>query len=332
MNKALILLILLIGCTHNPQLEVLVENIKVPWAISFFKDNSFLFTERNTGNVYHYKDKQTTNIGNVRSSWIVEGGLLGIAIDPEFEQNQHVYLYYTYEGGERTLNRVSRFVYDGTLKDQTILVDAIPGARFHDGGRVEFGPDGKLYITTGDATEPSLAQDLNSLAGKILRINKDGTIPEDNPFQNSAVYSYGHRNPQGLAWHNRMLIAPEHGPNQNDEINVIGAGANYGWPIVQCTAHQDYSAPIKCFSDWTLAPGGATFDEAGNLYVAGLRGTQIRKFTMDGEAIKEEIFAEDLGRMREVKYNNGYIYITTSNQDGRGIPRIGDDKIIRIKV
>ncbi len=329
MKKGLIILILLGSCANNPQLDILVENLEVPWAIAFFKDGSFLFTERETGNVYHYT-QEAKQIAKISSAPIGEGGLLGIAIDPEFEKN--VYIYYTYQTGE-TLNRVSRFVYDQTLKEEKILVDAIPGASYHDGGRIEFGPDGLLYITTGDAGQQMLAQELNSLAGKILRINKDGTIPTDNPFLNSPVYSYGHRNPQGLAWHNGIMIAPEHGPQQNDEINIITSGTNYGWPIAECTAHEGYEAPIRCFADWTLAPGGATFDDKGNLYVAGLRGSQIRKFEItNGKVVSEEIFLEDLGRMREVKYHDGYIYFTTSNRDGRGVPRIGDDRIMRIKI
>ncbi|HLF55076.1 MAG TPA: PQQ-dependent sugar dehydrogenase [Candidatus Nanoarchaeia archaeon] len=334
MNKILItMLVLLASCTINPNVEVLVDNLDVPWAIAFFNDNSFLFTERNTGNVYHYQDGDVKIIGSVSSNWIDEGGLLGIAIDSGFEHNKYVYVYYTYKGGEKTLNRVSRYVYKNKLQNEMILIDAIPGAMYHDGGRLEFGPDNLLYITTGDATEPSLAQDLNSLAGKILRINPDGTIPADNPFPNSPVYSYGHRNPQGIAWHKGLMMATEHGPKMNDEINAIKTGKNYGWPLVECTAHEGYEAPIRCFPDWTLAPAAATFDDKGNLYVAGLRGAQIRKFEIkDGKIVSEEIFLEDLGRMREVKYHDGYLYITTSNRDGRGIPRIGDDKILRIKV
>ncbi len=332
MKKWLITLLLLISCTAPSNVEVLVENLKVPWAIAFLPDNSFLFTERDTGNVYHY-DGAAHIIGTVPIAQTSESGLLGIAIDPNFSTNKFVYAYYTYAGNESHLNRVSRFAYDGKLTSETTLIGAIPGAKYHDGGRIAFGPDGKLYITAGDALNPSQAQDLNSTAGKILRINPDGSIPSDNPFPNSPVYSYGHRNPQGLAWNNGMLFAPEHGQTQNDEINIIKPGLNYGWPIVQCTNHTGYEPPIRCFSDWTLAPSGAAFDTKGNLYVAGLRGSQIRKFAMkDGDIVSEEVFLENLGRLREVKFNNGYLYIATSNQDGRGIPRLGDDKIIRVQI
>ena len=328
---SIVLLIFLVGCASNPQMEVLVDDLKVPWEIAFFKDGSFLFTERTTGNVYHYKT-DLRKIAKINSYPIGEGGLLGIAVDPDFEQNRFVYVYYTYESVS-ALNRVSRFVYEEQLKDETILIDAIPGASYHDGGRLEFGPDNLLYITTGDAGQPRLAQDLSSPAGKILRINTDSSIPKDNPFPNSPVYSYGHRNPQGIAWYKGTMISPEHGPNKNDEINIITPGTNYGWPLVECDEHAGYTAPIRCFADWTLAPGGATFDDKGNLYVAGLRGAQIRKFVIKEKAIvSEEVFIENLGRLREVKYHDGYLYLTTSNQDGRGIPRIAGDKIIRIKI
>jgi glucose/arabinose dehydrogenase len=317
----------------NPQMEVLVENLEVPWAIAFLPDNSFLITERNTGNVYHYENGATKNVGNLKSKWTGEGGLLGITVDPEFEQNKYVYVYYLYDGKyENNLNRVSRFEYKNELKNEKIILDEIPGAELHNGGRIAFGPDNKLYITTGDAKIPSLSQDLSSTAGKILRINPDGSIPEDNPFPGSPVYSYGHRNPQGLAWHNGVLFAPEHGPIQDDEINIIKPGTNYGWPIVHCTSHEGYEPPIRCFSDWTMAPGGAAFDDKGNLYVAGLRGAQIRKFEIEnGHVISEQVFLEDIGRIREIKYKDGYLYIATSNRDGRGLPRAGDDKVFRMK-
>ncbi len=337
MKKALVFLALILAsCTvpQNQDIEVLVENLEVPWAIAFLPDGSFVFTERNTGNVYHYKDGETKNVGNLQSKWTGEGGLSGIAADPDFDNNRYLYVYYLYDGRyEENFNRVSRFEYKNELKNEKILIDEIPGAEFHNGGRMAFGPDNKLYITTGDAKEPSLSQNLNSTAGKILRINADGTIPEDNPYPSSPVYSFGHRNPQGLAWHNGLFIAPEHGPTQNDEINVITAGTNYGWPTVQCNAHEGYKAPIRCFQDWTLAPGGAAFDDKGNLYVAGLRGAQIRKFEIkDGKITSEKVFLEDIGRIREVKYKDGYLYVATSNKDGRGVPRTGDDKIFRIRV
>ena len=162
-------------------------------------------------------------------------------------------------------------------------------------------------------------------------MNKDGSIPEDNPFGNF-VYSYGHRNPQGLAWLDGQLYASEHGPSRNDEINIIIKGENYGWPN-ECTGEGDWINPIRCYTEFTLAPSGIAFYK-NELYVAGLRGTQLRRIALseDGKSIlKEEELFTDLGRIRESVEHDGYLYIATSNRDGRGVPRVGDDKIIRIR-
>ena len=161
--------------------------------------------------------------------------MLGIVLDPTFDENHYLYLYYTYSEFLTNYNKVVRFTEkNNRLFDELVLLDKIPGAGIHDGGRIKFGPDGKLYITTGDAANGSLAQDLNSLAGKILRINPDGTMPNDNPFEDSPVFSYGHRNPQGLDLNpfSGKLVAAEHGQNAHDEINVVESGKNYGLPIV----------------------------------------------------------------------------------------------------
>lgn len=310
--------------------EVLVENLDTPWAIDFLPDGSMIFTER-SGKVSILSKDELKVVGNIAVSERSESGLLGIAVDPEFIENRFVYLYYTHEKG----NRVSRFVLNKILEDEFILLDNIPSARFHDGGRIKFGLDGKLYITTGDATIPSSAQDINSLAGKILRMNKNGAIPDDNPFGNYA-YSYGHRNPQGIVWHpiSGDLYASEHGPTRNDEVNIIVKGRNYGWPYVECNEISDtYINPIRCYAEFTLAPSGIAFYK-NDLYVAGLRGTQLRRIVFDEDyktIISEEELFNDLGRIREVVEHNGYLYIATSNKDGRGIPRLNDDKIIRIR-
>ena len=329
-----LLFVLLAGCARGPpQAGVLVSGLDVPWAIAFFDDDSFLITERDTGTVSHYRDGETRSIGTVPAKSVGEGGLLGIAVDPDFGMTKHVFVYYTYDGNESTLNRVSRFTYDLTLKDERVLIDAIPGAPNHNGGRIAFGPDGLLYITTGDATNPSLAQDVRSLAGKILRINKDGSIPADNPFPDSQVYTYGHRNAQGIAWFDGLMVASEHGPSRNDEVSIIVAGNNYGWPVAECVDHAGYAAPIRCFDEFTLAPAAAAFDDAGHLYVAGLRGAQVRRFVLrDGVIVDESVFLEDIGRIRELQYRKGFLYLSTSNRDGRGVPRPGDDRIIRVPV
>ncbi len=307
--------------------EILVKNLDTPWAIDFLPDDKMVFTERG-GKVSIYDNGNVKIVGNIEVSEVSESGLLGIAVDPEFNKNKFIYVYYTHNNG----NRVSRFKLNDMLEEESILLDDIPNAQFHDGGRIKFGPDKMLYITTGDATVPSSAQDINSLVGKILRMNKDGSMPKDNPF-NNYVYSYGHRNPQGIAWNNNQLYAAEHGPSRNDEVNIIIKGKNYGWPNVQCdeTSNQ-YENPIRCFSEFTLAPSGIAFYN-NDLYVTGLRGTQLRRLVLDNNKIinEEELFGE-LGRIREVVEHEGYLYIATSNKDGRGIPKIDDDKIIRVKI
>lgn len=311
--------------------EILAENLDTPWAIDFLPDNRMIFTERG-GRVSILDNGTTKTVGNINVVEISESGLHGIAVDPDFNENRFVYIYYTSQTG----NRVSRFTLNERLENETILIDNIPSGSIHNGGRIKFGPDGMLYITTGDAGNSQLAQDTNSLAGKILRINKSGSVPPDNPFGNY-VYSYGHRNPQGITWNplTRELYSSEHGPTRNDEINIIVRGGNYGWPLYQGTeSAQGYIRPLIVYTDFTLAPSGISYYNSV-LYVAGLRGSQLRKITLsaDGNTVTgEEALFTNLGRIREVVEHDGYLYITTSNRDGRGIPQTNDDKIIRVKI
>jgi len=316
--------------------EILIENLDTPWALDFLPDGRIIFTERpGRVSIYDFDKKEKISIAKIPVTEISESGLAGIAVDPDFEENNFIYLYYTYKENNNVWNRVSRFIFDNNkLKDEKILLDKIPAAKFHDGGRIKFGPDEKLYITTGDARVPSTAQDINSIAGKILRMNKDGSAPKDNPFNNLA-YSYGHRNSQGLAWNfeKNIMYETEHGPTRRDEVNIIEKSKNYGWPTT-CDVPSAFEQPIRCYTEFTLAPGGIAFYK-NNLYIAGLRGTQLRKITLaeDGKTvIKEEELFSGLGRIREVVEHNGYLYIATSNRDGRGFPRPGDDKILRMKL
>ena len=214
-----------------------------------------------------------------------EAGLLGLALDPDFAQTRFVYLHYSARlRRECSTNRVVRYRESGSrLGERVVLLDGIPAAQIHDGGRMRFGRDGLLYITAGDAANTGLAQDLGSTAGKILRINRDGTAPRDNPF-GSPIYSYGHRNPQGLDWHpvTGQLWAVEHGNVGNDEVNVIDAGANYGWPRIEGNqAMAGMRTPITFYNP-AIAPSGASFYRghrfprfANNLFVGTLRGTHI---------------------------------------------------------
>ncbi|MGB9936803.1 MAG: PQQ-dependent sugar dehydrogenase [Methanobacterium sp.] len=313
------------------QTEILAENLNTQWAIDFLPDNKIIFTQRN-GEVSILDNGTIKSIGNVSTVQIGESGLLGIAVDPEFNTNKFVYIYYTAQNG----NRVSKFTLNEKLENETLIIDNIPSAQIHDGGRIKFGPDGKLYVTTGDATNRPEAQNINSLSGKILRLNKDGSIPSDNPFGNY-VYSYGHRNPQGITWNplTKEMYSSEHGQSRYDEINTIIKGGNYGWPNYQGNdSPQGYQKPLIFYTDFTLAPSGIAYYN-GALYVAGLRGSQLRKITLsiDGKNVTgEEALFNNLGRIREVVEHDGYLYISTSNRDGRGIPQSGDDKIIRIKI
>lgn len=319
--------------------EVVAKSLVVPWSIDFLPDGRIIFTER--GGRVNVIAEDVVTVAEIVVATVGEGGLLGIAVDPEFDENSFVYLYYTYTDNGQLLNKVVRFQMTGLeLINETVILDKIPGARFHNGGRIKFGPKGKLYITTGDASEQMFAQDVNSLAGKILRINKDGSIPEDNPFGNE-VYSYGHRNPQGLAWHpvSGELYSTEHGATRNDEVNIIKPGGNYGWPVVECEGGEGYEAPLVCFGQDTVAPSGATFYSGdrllgkNNLFFASLRGRHLHRiaFAEDYRTVLEHgILLDEYGRIRDVVEYSGYLYLATNNRDGRGIPKVGDDKIIRI--
>ena len=333
------------------KVETVAENLTVPWEIEFAPDGRIFFTER-TGHLRVIQD------GNLLSEPMIslevsrtEGGLLGLDLDPNFSENNFLYLYYSYFDGPDIYNRVVRYTeFDNSLSEEKILLDKIPGSQWHDGGRIKFGPDGKLYIATGDAADWNLSQDLNSLAGKILRINSDGTIPEDNPIENSAIFSYGHRNPQGIDWHpdSGILVATEHGPSgergvAHDEINVIISGKNYGWPdIIGDESSEGLENPIIHSGDDTWAPSGAAFYDSdeisewyGKYFVATLRGNHLRMLDLDLENdqvnTSTELFFEEFGRLRNAAMGpDGHLYIMTSNQDGRGSPSQNDDRILRI--
>lgn len=311
---------------------IVVENLNVPWAMDFLPNGTMIFTERD-GRVNLLGNNSTTKVADINVSQQTESGLLGVAVDPNFTQNKYIYLYYTHDGG---VNRISRFVLDGSLYNETVLLDNIPGGSIHNGGRLKFGHDGKLYATTGEAGDENLAQNINSTGGKILRLNPDGTVPDDNPYGNY-IYSYGHRDPQGITWNpvNGILYESEHGATMNDEINIITKGGNYGWPIVQGNENQSgYISPIRVYTDFTLAPSGIAFYQ-NHLYVAGLRGSQLRVLNLsaDGKTVTgESVLINNLGRIRDVVEHDGYLYICTSNKDGRGSTQPGDDKIIRIKI
>ena len=322
----------------RPGVQVLAQNLDVPWAIDIAEDGRLFFTER-TGSVM-VVDKNGSLLSdpvayiNVMQNG--ESGLLGLVLHPNFTENHLLYVYHTYSNNSAVLNKVLMLTEnDNKIVESKVIIDNIPAAERNDGGRIKFGPDGKLYIATGDAQQPELAQDAGSLAGKILRLNSDGSIPEDNPFEGSPVYSYGHRNIQGLAWHplSEDLYASEHGPEGNDEINLIKPGSNYGWPIEDCSAEK-FEKPILCFNP-AVAPAGMTFaalDRLGyqnDILLATLKAQHIR--LVDLESDVESNILTGFGRIRDiVEADDGSLYVATSNRDGRAVPSQNDDKILRI--
>ncbi|MFO0704317.1 MAG: PQQ-dependent sugar dehydrogenase [Patescibacteria group bacterium] len=333
-----------------PDETIIAQHLMVPWSIAILPNNNIIFTER-SGNV-RLIDLATESriitlvatLKNVRSSG--EGGLLGLALHPNFNANNYIYLYYTYEESpEFNKNRVVRYTYkDKQLSDEKIIVDDIPGSSNHNGGRIKFGPDGMLYITTGDAENPPQAQDKDKLGGKILRVREDGGIPSDNPFGN-AVYSLGHRNVQGIAWDSKgRLWATEHGRSGTlsglDEINLIQKGGNYGWPELQGDAKKSgFIAPVIQSGLDTWAPAGMAIAQ-DRLFFTGLRGQALYELKLDkadvGSYSKNDLivhYKNEYGRLRDVLYtDDNKLYILTSNYDGRGTPDYLDDRIILLNI
>ena len=314
--------------------ETVLDNLKNPWELEFAPDGTIFFTERD-GKLWVIDNESTLHlVAEFSASNTVEGGLLGLELDPDYENNHFLYLYQTYLDIPTHQNKVVRYtVNNNQLTDELVLIDKIPGALWHDGGRIKFGPDEMLYITTGDATNANLSQDTASLAGKILRINSDGTVPSDNPF-NSPVFSYGHRNPQGLAWNeNGILVSSEHGPSgergyAHDEINVIERGKNYGWPLIVGDSNDIvYTNPILHSGDITWAPSGLLYyysdkipEWEGKFLVATLRGEHVMVLDLDLENgvvnSAEKIFQGDYGRIRNlVQSPDGDVFMLTSNND-----------------
>jgi glucose/arabinose dehydrogenase/dienelactone hydrolase len=321
-----------------PFTEVVAQNLLIPWSIAFLPSGDLLVTER-SGTLVRISDTDRIrhSIQGVRHAG--EGGLLGITLHPDFKETRWIYLYLTStEGG--VSNRVERYRFeDDELSDRTVIFSGIPGAVYHDGGFIGFGPDGYLYVTTGDAGNGLLAQDIQSFAGKILRLRDDGTIPADNPFGN-AVYSYGHRNSQGLAWDDQgRLWSTEHGRSGIlsgfDELNLIEKGKNYGWPLIQGGEKKGgMEMPVlHSGADDTWAPASAAFFD-GSIFFGGLRGEALYEAVIGGDVETTSLrthFLHEFGRIRAVTVGpDEFLYITTSNTDGRGDPVPNDDRIMRI--
>jgi glucose/arabinose dehydrogenase len=280
-----------------------------------------------------------------------EEGLMSLAVHPQYATNKFVYVAFATVQNQNMSVKVIRFTDQGDqAADLTTVIDNIPAARFHAGTRLRFGPDKKLYISTGDALMKDEAQNLQSLAGKVLRLNDDGTIPSDNPFPNSAIFSYGHRNIQGFDWHpqTEQLYATEHGPSTfdgppgGDEINLLLAGKNYGWPIVSHEKTQaGFESPLQVYTP-AVAPASGVFYAGeqfpqweNSFFFGGLRGEGVFRvqFSEDGRSVElsEKLSSIEVGRVRDIAVSpEGIIYFSSSNKDGRGDIRDGDDAIYRI--
>jgi glucose/arabinose dehydrogenase len=327
----------------GPRVQTVAENLEVPWEIAFLPDGSALVTERPGRIRLLERDGKLREepVAEVEVSEQGEGGLLGLALDPQFASNGFVYLYFT----TPSEMRLERWRYDdGAIRREANLIDGtIVAGTVHDSGRIDFGPDGDLYVATGEAGQGELAQDPDSLNGKYLRLTPEQY--RGGPSRPEIV-SLGHRNPQGFDWEpsTGRLISTEHGPSGNDgpqgfdEINEIRPGANYGWPEAYGSDHRGFTAPLRVYEE-AIAPSGATFVTqpgsrwTGDYVFATLRGEALRRVRLDGDrVVQDEVLLKgQYGRLRTVREGpDGALYVLTSNRDGRGSAGEGEDRILRL--
>jgi glucose/arabinose dehydrogenase len=338
----------------NFKIEKVAGGLEVPWSIVWAPDGRMIFTER-PGRV-RVIEKGTLNpkplfvVPDVESSG--ETGLMSVALHPQFSSNHFIYLSYAYSSGGTKVQVVRYREAPEGFVDRKVIIADLPAAQFHAGCRIRFGPDGKLYVTAGDATQRALAQKLDSLAGKTLRLNDDGTVPQDNPFvgeQNARpeIWSLGHRNAQGMDWQpgSNLMFQTEHGPSGfdgpggGDEVNIVEKGKNYGWPTIH---HKQTAAGLESpLLEYTpaCAPASGAFYRGsvfpqfkGHFFFGCLRGERLIRVTLDGRrVVSQEDLVKDYGRIREVAEGpDGYLYFSTSNRDGRGKPAEDDDRILRL--
>lgn len=315
--------------------EDIVTGLDTVWELAWDSRNNLYITERR-GRLLKWTGDELITLGELEVVERGESGLMGLALDPGFPKNNYLYLCYTRRGSENLENVVRRFrVVDGTLAEGDTILDGIRASFIHDGCRLAFGPEGKLLITMGDASRASLAQNRDSLNGKVLRINSDGTVPEDNPVRGSAIFTLGHRNPQGLDMRpgTEEIYISEHGPRTDDEINRLIPGGNYGWPEIKGTRDAEGFEPALWSWTPTIAPAGITFMDSSTLYLATLKQGKLHRLDLneEGQIVKDTVVLEGFGRLRAVTTGpeGNCLYIGTSNRDGRGRPRDNDDRVLK---
>ncbi len=325
---------------ENNSVEILAENLDEPRSIAISDDRIFVTEKDGLIRIIQNNILLDEPLAALRPAKVFDGGLLGITLHPDFSNNHLIYVFLTYEENGELWNKILQITEsENKLVDAKTIFDKIPGSVFTNGGFLKFGPDKKLYVGTGTVSDSShLPQNLDSLSGKILRLNDDGTIPEDNPFSNSAVYSLGHRNPQGMTWDNmgQMYLA-ELGPEKNDEINIIKSGKNYGWPEQQCSGNAKFENAIMCY-DPSIEPGGILYYSGDKInleadfVMASLRATNLYQLDFSEGLPSQKTILSGVGRIRDVvQSHDGSLYVITSNTDGKGFPDSMDDKLLRIK-